>query len=270
MGFDYEAYLNTEFNRIIDDLKESGKIESNIKIAISDEQAFLKSQLKSRTLYLVFKRLNGELTYGVTTQPYQLLLLSEENQLENAKLICDVFAESNNFTVFNDGTTYVKHTYQKPVVLSNFNEVQVGYRSVIYISAQLLILDNLLMLLSGTNGQLNKITIDSEVIDVIGFKINYTMTPDTQALPTAELAQSKKSTAGLSIAFSVALKNSSFNTKVLNIMKGSGTGYVTGNTSFAVSFKIGTIDFSYSMKLISCQFMDDPEQAPGISVGLMV
>jgi hypothetical protein len=92
------------------------------------------------------------------------------------------------------------------------------------------------------------------------------MTPDTQQFPNSELSKTEKSTAGVSISFAVPLKATDFHRKVLRIISGE----LSGNTSFAVSFMFGNVSFSYSMKLLSAQPNDDPEQAPGLNIGLIL
>ena len=266
MGFDYKEYLYSKINKIVSDLKEEEKISPDFDFIVAEEQDFIDNKKESSKVYVVFKRLSSELTYGVITQSYNIYLMSEQDQLEDSKLVGDVFSEENNYTATYSSGLFIKHVYPKPVVLSNFNEVGYGYRSVLYISASLIILEGILLLKSSGNGEINKITIDNNIIDVIGFNMNYSMTPDTQQFTTGELATSEKSTAGLSISFAVSLQDTEFNNKVLNIM----TGYTEGNTSFLVSFFIGSVSFSYNMKLISAQLDDAPNQAPGLKIGLMV
>lgn len=257
--FNYIEWLGLKFSQIIENLK------LDVQIKISDEQQFVKDKDKqSDILYIVIKQFSGPNSYGVKTIPYQILVMSEQNQLEIAKTICNQFASENNFATVKIGNEYVKHSYSQPAVMSNFNQIDVGVRSIIYISAVLTIMNNLLFLNSGDEN--GSIDIDGETIKVLSFNMAYIMTPDTQALPSEELSQSKKSVASLTISFEIPLKNSEFVVHALSIMKGG----MSGNRTFNVSFNYGENTFNLSMKIISANITENPEQAPGLKVGLMV
>lgn len=111
---------------------------------VCTEQAFLKKQLEPSTIYVVIKYLSTTNTLNAVTQPVQLLVFCEQNQIQASQIIFRKFVESHNFEVIKEPGIYVKQDYREPVVLSNFNEVSYGYRTIMYISGTLYIMEGII------------------------------------------------------------------------------------------------------------------------------
>lgn len=282
MSWDFNKYLAEQ----IGDVQRDLSLE-NFVIEVCDEQTFVKMKfLKENTIYVVTKYLTSTITIDAKTQPVQIMILSENNSLEAAKLIFSTFADRNNFQVVMDGNTYIKQQYTQPVVLSNFNEVAYGYRSVLYISCTLLIMDDLLDIYTlDSNGEQVRNTIkiktgsqDYEVVNVLAFNFSYSMTPNTQPIPPSRLSTSVKSVATFGINFVIPPKGKYAETKTtpttfvgfLKVMNEIMVGNTSGNTSFIVDFYFGDTHFqNVSMKMISAMLNSGPDKIPGIQIGLL-
>ena len=274
MNFDYEGWLYNAISQVITDLNY------NIEFKISDEQMFVKDKDKQPdVLYIVYKQMTGPNSFGVATVPYNILIMSEQNQLEMAKNIANKFAVDNNFAVVKEGDSLIKHEYSQPSVMSNFNQIDIGTRSIIYIPTRLTVMYGLAFLeYNNEYGVIHVGGVYNENIRLLSFNLAYSMSPDTQALPTAEISQSKKSVATLALSFVVplysdkifinGLKESGSWTKkgILHIMKGD----LSGNTAFNFVFKYGNVEYSLNMRLISATLEETPTEAPGLRLGFMV
>lgn len=240
---------------------------------VCTEQMFVKkTTLDPNTVYVIIKYLSSTNTLNAVTQPIQLLISCEQNQIQISQIVFGKLVEQHNFeSIVSDGT-YVKQDYREPVVLSNFNEVSYGYRTIMYISATLFIMENVIdvkdfKIKIGDN--------DAENVKPISFNIAYSMTPNTQPIPPAKIATSVKSLATFSITFAVPMIEYNFLETITKIMSGD----TSGNTDFKVSFLLGTKENStvtfgtefvnVPMKLVSAQITTAINEVPGIQIALM-
>ena len=127
--FNFENYLLQELN--------------SDKIIVLNEQMFVKNgELDPNKIYVVIKYLTSSIEYGAETSPVQILVLSEQNGLKEAQQIFETYTQTHNWLSFKANNTFVKQQYSSPVVMSNFQEAAYGYRSVLYISCTLYLLNN--------------------------------------------------------------------------------------------------------------------------------
>lgn len=271
MDFDYQAWLVTKFADII------RRLELNVEFKISEEQEFISDENKKPdVLYVVYKQMVGPTSWNVKSVPYQILIMSEENQLEFAKAIANKFVEENNFATTYTGDTLIKHAYSQPSVLSNFDQVDTGVRSIIYIPTTLQMMTGLSFLTSNGNGKYGIISVrnenwlenEREEIKYLSLNLNYNMTGDTQQLSDKQLAVTKKSAATAALSITIPLYNNNFCKDLLKTM--IKTNPTDGNTTFNFQFYLGDVEFDLDMKCISLQMDDAPDQAPGLKLGFML
>lgn len=268
MSYDYNETLRRQIYR----LKETNALDG-YDFVIDSEQAFLKyKDLKPNTIYVLTKMLQNEIQIGVDTQPIQILILSEQNQLEVAKGFFAEFAKEYNFKAELSGSTWTKQQYSEPVVLSAFNTVDYGYRAVMYMSATIFIMENVV--------DVRNLQIDGNKIDALTFAISYGMTPNTQQLSENEfIGKSVKSASSLSISMTLPVQDGALIRKIIAIMNETDTsdavtprdnpqGY-GGNEDFAFSFDLGSIPFSVTMKLTIVDFGSAINDIPTIRLGFM-
>ena len=261
MNFNYNDLLREK----IYELQRTLGDNFAFKFEIDSEQSFLKRKdLEPETIYILTKDLQNDNSIGVDTQPVQILILTEQNSLDTTKFFFSELAKKYNFEAISktiNGTNiWVKQQYSDPVVLSNFNAVDYGYRSIMYMSATLYIMYNVV--------DIKELTIDGVAITPLASSLSYSSSMNTQQFFTRYIAQSVKSISTLSLTITVPVVASDFITKIVNIM-GEQTGY-TGNEDFAVSFKLSGVTFNVNMKLVSTQFTTAPNQVPSMVIGMML
>lgn len=264
MNWNYENYIITELISL-----QSQMGLSDFNFEIETEEAFVKREdYNENTIYIIIKYLSDDKTSGAVIQPVQFLILSEQDQLDVAKAIFDKFATDHNFVAVIESTEYIKQQYTNPVVLSNFNPVMYGYRSVMYMTSNLYILTAII--------DFKKITV--KTVDMLkpielhplSLSLSYSMTTNTQQIKTEQIASSVKSASSLSISMNIPLQNNSFVNRVLNTINETRDG----NLGYTIALFIAlgsdaTPIISVSMKLISAQITTGINQVPGLQVGLM-
>ena len=253
MSWDYELYITEKLNEI--------KISKNydIDLQISSEQAFAKiKDFKPNTIYVVLKYLSSTYSYNVLSQPVQIMAISEQNQIDITKDILSTFTNSYNWVSVVDSTTYIKQQYSTPVVLSNFNEVGFGYRSLVYITGTLEIMDDLI--------DVSSISIDSVTYKPIAFSLSYQMTGNTQPVGTSKIAVTQKNISTLNFTMVVSFVNDNLCSKVLGIINETTNG--NDGFSFVVTFSNSTT-ITTTMKLINAKIDTSPNQPPSLNLSFM-
>lgn len=263
MSWNYEEQIKRYIAQAVSDTG----IGNNFVFEVCSEQIFVKKEtLSPDTIYVVIKYLSTTNTLNAVVQPVQLLVMCEQNQIQVSQIVFGKLVATHNFEVVISGTTYVKQDYREPVVLSNFNEVSYGYRTLMYINATLFIMENVIDLTDFTI-KIDSEEVQGESVKPISASLAYSMTPNTQPIPPAKIATSVKSVSTFSLTFAVPLiSDYSFITTISNIM----SGVTTGNTDFIVSFKLGNVSFTnVHMKLVSSQVTTAINEIPGLNIGLI-
>lgn len=262
MNYNFENFLKTKITQVRDDLGFN-----DMEIIVATEQAFSKIKvIPPYTVYIVIKYLTSDITFGAIDQPFQILCLSEANNLDRCRLILSNFAQNNNFLAETNGTDFIKYQFTMPVVLSNYEEVGSSFRSVLYLTGSYALMENVLDVKdlkyrygAGEN--------DKENISQLSFNLSYSMTPNTQQQASEKIASSMKSSAVLSLALSVPMINNKLSEKVLGIV--SSNDNYDGNEDFSLSFKIGTVQFDYNLKLTSTTLTTTPLDVPTMQLGFI-
>ena len=137
-AINYSEYLLSRLNRII-----ANNVEfEGYSFEIADEQMF--ADLKTpdpHKFYIVIKYLSAQKVYNTTTQPVQIQVVSEADGFSKCKLLLDTFVNAYNWQMEKDGSTYIKQQYNTPVVLSNFQSIGYGMRSVLYIAGTIFVME---------------------------------------------------------------------------------------------------------------------------------
>lgn len=118
---------------------------SSFNIILSNEQQYVKNVDRSpKTIYIVVKFLSATITYGQTLLPVTINAIGEENGLEVCQRLLLEFAQtytlSNEINMSDGKDEYiVKQIWQAPQIMSNFNIVEAGFRSLFYMSGTFLL-----------------------------------------------------------------------------------------------------------------------------------
>ena len=251
---------------------------SDYVFEVETEQDFIKRKdLTPNTIYILVKFLQNDLQWGADTQPVQILILSEQNSLDIAQAFFKQFAATYNFNTHSESyyeggvskTLWVKQQYTDPVVLSNFNIVDYGYRSVLYLSATLYIMYNVV--------DLQTLKIDNNAVNVLTWNISYNMTPNTQQVTGSSefISKSTKSVSSLAITITIPVVESALTEKVLKIINetdGQTASELTygGNEDFTFDFFLGSTHFeNKTLKLISFTHDTAIDNIPAIRLGFI-
>ena len=262
MDYDYESYLLDKLNLIKQDLN----LDINIFTAV--EQNFARmEELNPNDIFITIKYLSSNIQYYAETMPIQILVLSEENSLDKVRMLFNKFTNDYNWNVITPTGTnlYIKQQYNSPVVLNNYVEVGHGYRSVLYVTATLYIMENV--------ADVKSVTIDGESITPLSFNISYSMSTNTQQLADVYIASSVKTVSTFAITIMIPMINNGLINKVLNILNEfddtlNNIEY-NGNNTFTISFMNGSISITKDMKLTSVQIITAPNQVPSLQLGFM-
>lgn len=262
--WNYDEYKTWLKNRIVE-IKNSLDFNT-YNVEVYNEQDYAKgSSIKPKTITFVIKFLPATMILNAKTQPIQMFVITEENSLTVANSITNKFCNDYNFRVTTEGTTYTKHLYPTPAVLSNFNLIGIGLRTVLYINATLLILEDVMDI---TNLKVD-IGLDQEIsLDPMSATIGYTMQGDTQPFDGG-YAQTVKNFATCVMTLNVACVKNDFTQLVIQIMANSSSN--KGNETFKFSFYIGDIQFTnFSMKLTGATFTTAKNNVPSIQMSFSV
>ena len=199
--FDFAKYLGQK----LDLLKEELEIEN--KIVIGDEKIINNVTNNENIIFVVVKYLAVDYGYNVKSQPIEISVLTNGNDLERTKLLFNTFTERNNWQIINYtnapyliGTSqYIKQQYSSPVVLTNYQEVGHGYRSILYITSNLYVMENIV--------DATDITINNVNIKPLSFTMQYNMSGNTQQFPDYNISKTVKSVSTVSFTFSVPAIN---------------------------------------------------------------
>lgn len=191
MSFDLKNYLLQEIH--------------SDKIVILDEQLFAKNgELESNKIYIVIKYLASSIEFGAETQPVQILILSEQNGMQEAKDLFETFTQTHNWRSGMFDSTYVKQQYSSPVVMSNFNDVANGYRSVLYVSGTLFIMENIC--------DVSDLKIGDVEINPISFNWSYQMSGNIQPIGGDKIASTVKNMSTFQASLSIPMLNNYIST----------------------------------------------------------
>lgn len=261
--WNYENYLKNQLITLQEDLG------LEVGIEVCEEQMFMKiKEYFPNTIYCVLKYLSTTIQFGAVVRPIQIMIMSEANQLNNAKILFDSLANNYNWVTVIEGSTYVKQQYSSPVVLSNFNDVSYTFRSILYISTTLIEMNDVVDIQGGFNiGFVDENGNEQlvEGLQPISQQFQYVAGADTQPVGNFRISETIKSVSTFSLTLIVAPTNNAFLQQCLKISKGT----VSGNTKFNIAFTIGGVPFDYDMVLTTFNHNSAINEIPGISIGLM-
>lgn len=256
--WDINKYKEWLKNRLIE--TKNNLDFNDYDIEVYNEQDYAKHRsIKPKTITVITKFLSSTILFSAKTQPVQMLAITEENGIAVANSILTKFADTYNFATIPDGTTYVKHMYSTPVVLSNFNLIGIGLRTVLYVNTTLFVLEDVM--------DINDLVIDGKSIQALSSTIGYTMQGDTQPFDGG-YAQTEKHFATFVMTINVACVKTEFTEKCIKIMNESSED--KGNENFEMSFSVGELPFNFTMKLIGAVLTTAVNNVPSLQLSFQI
>ena len=133
--------MHTISNQLADIINNDLDYYNGYSIEIVDEQFFVKQENNAPgKIYIVVKFLEATLNFGQIVFPITIQAISEQDKLEICYTLMFEFANKYNLKWTEDKK--VGQFYNAPYVLSNFNEIFEGFRSLLYVSGTFLITQN--------------------------------------------------------------------------------------------------------------------------------
>lgn len=117
---------------------------SNYNFDIENEQYFVPDEEREpNRIYIVIKFSPAQIDYGQDIMPFTIQAVSEQNGLIAAQRLLFDYAQTFNLrTLLKDGKT-IYQNYTSPNVISNFEVIYDGFRSVLIMSGTILISSNI-------------------------------------------------------------------------------------------------------------------------------
>lgn len=141
-----------KFKYVVDIIKEQmnavrmtdPEFYSNYVFDIENEQYFVPDEEREpNRIYIVIKFSPAQIDYGQDIMPFTIQAVSEQNGLIAAQRLLFDYAQTFNLrTLLKDGKT-IYQNYTSPNVISNFEVVYDGFRSVLIMSGTILISSNI-------------------------------------------------------------------------------------------------------------------------------
>lgn len=202
-GYTFQIANEQFFNQGI----EKDRIIQNLRSSNADLDGDIDEIIENalaKTLYIVVKFSSASINFGQTVMPASIDILSEKNGIEVAQRLASDFTSLYNTEMNSDYT--IKQVYEAPTVISNFNEVYDGYRSVLSIETLFLISED------ANYVEVYYVTEDEEgnevenKVDFLHYKDNFQNNLNTQAFSSTgnssvSVATTSVFTFGLTIYF---------------------------------------------------------------------
>lgn len=137
INLDFKEIMRTVENQF-NDIIYKDSFYNGYFVTVAEEQDFNKIMDKSPMhIYIVVKFLSASINYGQILLPITITAVSEDRKLDVCKRLLFEFADRNNLRISEDFT--IKQFYTSPQVISNFEEIYDGYRSLFTLSGTFLI-----------------------------------------------------------------------------------------------------------------------------------
>lgn len=138
MMINYDTILETiesQFKNIL----YGDNYYNGYSVTIAKEQDFVKirDNKDPKHIYIIVKFQSASLNYHQYLLPLTITALSEQNKLDVCQRLLLEYAETYNLSMSNDET--IKQFYDAPQVLSNFEEIYYGYRSMLHMGGTFLV-----------------------------------------------------------------------------------------------------------------------------------
>lgn len=122
-------------------LPENVDMFSNIRIICSLEQQFMKIKDKDRNaIYIVIRLGSSSVVFNQAVLPITILALSEENKIELTRNLLLQYALKYNLNRVENDT--IQQVYEAPNVVTNFEMLYSGFRSIISVSGVMVVSPN--------------------------------------------------------------------------------------------------------------------------------
>lgn len=132
-------------NELAEIINSKPDMYNGFPIEIAEEQYFYNfKRQEPGKIYIVIKFLDAPLNYEQIILPVHIQAISEQDKLDVCRSLLFEFASKYNLykNNYKEEDKTMQQYYNSPYVLSNFNEVFEGFRSLLFVSGTFLITNN--------------------------------------------------------------------------------------------------------------------------------
>ena len=228
-----------------------------------------------KTVNIIVKSLANDISYYVITQPYEISVWSEANDIQETQALLDDFTTRNNFfqqalaETNSSGVEQLniyKHSYSSPIMLDPFEEQGTVIRAMFLVSANIIEITNVSDV-SSSNHVRGSITITANGTTadykLLSFSLSWVANPNTRMAGNLELASTINEGAVLSLTSGFPSIADALNETVLSQMAGN----ISSDTIYTISFYINNQLFQGNFRLQSSAFSTSPDGVPSIVLG---
>jgi hypothetical protein len=265
-----ETIMNLLTKEILEIMHSDEEYYSQFTVILSNEQQFVKTaDRKSGNIYIVVKFMEATLNFGQSVLPITISAVSERNKLEACQKLLLELAQAYNLTSSDDGT--IKQVFTSPSVLSNFADVDFGFRSLMFMSGTFLISENSnpitsLMASAENFGE----EAEAVLVNTISINANFDIQLDSQSFTTeSNFTKSVGKIGTFTMNFTVYLQDDEFVNMVMAVVLKDTTSMPDGINStfyFDLAFKNGSGFSSTPFKLANCTFQQNIGELPIMSM----
>ena len=263
---------------------------SKYKIVLNNEQQYVKDNNRTpHTIYIVVKFMPATVTHGQILLPININALGEENHIEVCQKLLLEFAQTFTLQEINipkeesgDGYNYIiKQIWNSPQIMSNFNSVYKGFRSLFYMSGTFLIGKGSIPITSITYyNSANDNSEKGQKIEFINASWEFTIQLDSQAFyETNSRTKSKTKIGTLGVSLLFYLTDNTLCNKIIGIAFDeknltTGDGTVVSNNGvhetfyFSLTFANGVTIKKMPFQMISASSVQNLGEFPMITMSI--
>lgn len=209
--------LNSQMQEVIDENSEL----QDFKFSLVNEQDYMNlREIENDKTYIVIRFAQGNETFAYTTIPLTLLALGQANEIEKTQLLLTAFVLKYNLK--RNDELKITQNYNTPSVVSNFNLVNRGLRSLFSLGG--------VIVYSKNANYIDEIYFDDEKIEFISTQYGYNANIEPNAFWTSDITKSFAKQGTITIGIIAFLLDSKYLNEVLQVS--------TKNKSIDTKFKI--------------------------------
>lgn len=227
------------------------------------------------TINVVLKALPNTISYYVQSNPYEITVISEANDIKGTQEILSYFTSTYNYYFQqlseknSDNVTQLntyKHAYSSAVLVDPYMQQGVTVRGIFLINANITVINNVADIYS-SDGVLGSITVNGVDYKLTSFSFAYVMNPNVSvAGNVSDLSTTIAQNGSFSLSIGTPCVSSSLVTSAIT----QALGGLSSNTAYNVAFSVGGISFNNIMRLASVSFTSSPDDAPVLALGFTV
>lgn len=245
--------INQQMKKVID---EDENLKGKIDIQVVNEVEYKRNRNKDpNKVYMVVRFAQGNETFAYTSIPFTMVSMGQMNSVELTQLLLMSYVTKYNLTRV-EGMDLAQ-SYNTPNVVSNFNLVNDGMRSLFYIAGTFLV--------STTQNFVESIECNGEKMDFVTVQYDFSASPEPAPF-WGEGGYTRSFVKQGTIAFNLVsfLTNKQPLNDMLNIATKNGD--MNNSFVFKIKFKNGITLNNVEFKLTGFSLSQNLVEVPAITI----